>query len=649
MIREPGECCRVTAYSEHASKLGDLKKSSGIAAPSYTTEAPERISSLESELVGLQSNPRSSVTVGDRALIATLKASHGDNAYLSEPSREGWFIFDSSDLSDEVSADSFQGIYLAPEWEPTGVSGAWVRVRLGNVHAGWFGAVGSGSDESRELQAALEFAQGSTLELDGLKSYVVGSTVVFAGTGPTTIQGNGATIKGAATRVAGGYFDVSGSSLIIFDSIRFDMMQPSLPAYTNIDYGTLHNTAIRATSGWDNITIKNCEFTNLYTNAVYLYQGINVTITDNVFRSPVQAQTTGGLPGAQDLSHIFMLTCGGRKVIQRNKFLNDPIHSSENGVNSVYMSGMTGETIVDSNYSNYAGRNNAGSHRLGDYDVYGDGQNIQITNNVADHVMAQFMRLSSINGLKFENNKITLDQNSSFDESTISVEGVTFFGGEKGSKNHTIAGNSFSDPNQRHAVAIAIIGYDYDYPANNMKVYGNTFRSYRKDFLLSGPFENVQYRNNMSVNGKGINVDVVVGTGLTGVEANGKYEELYITGNRSRNTAINGSGIVINLGAATTAKVGYIAILDNHIYSTVAAAGQGIVGLANSSNRANNTLKVEGNVVDNYAYNYFMREAGQLIFERNISRRPGLAAFLNGGGQLELSLENNIWVEADPK
>ncbi|WP_164116323.1 hypothetical protein [Sphingorhabdus sp. Alg239-R122] len=50
-----------------------------------------------------------------------------EDAYLSEPGREGKFIFSTANLSDEVTADPNQAIYIAKAVKDDGSEGAWVR------------------------------------------------------------------------------------------------------------------------------------------------------------------------------------------------------------------------------------------------------------------------------------------------------------------------------------------------------------------------------------------------------------------------------------------------------------------------------------------------------------------------------------------
>jgi len=81
-------------------------------------------------------------------------------AVLSEPGREGVFLFKSGDYSASVAADAAQGIYIAPVNDPSGKSGAWVRHYDGSVNVRWFGAKGDGSsDDSSAFISAIAFVK----------------------------------------------------------------------------------------------------------------------------------------------------------------------------------------------------------------------------------------------------------------------------------------------------------------------------------------------------------------------------------------------------------------------------------------------------------------------------------------------------------
>src|SRR4051794_30645902 len=92
---------------------------------------------------GIAKGRTTMTTVANRAALAALAPSNLA-AYLLESGREGDFVWDGSNLSARVSADSSQGIYVAPSSDLTGTSGAWVRKFAGQHNVLWFGAVDGG-------------------------------------------------------------------------------------------------------------------------------------------------------------------------------------------------------------------------------------------------------------------------------------------------------------------------------------------------------------------------------------------------------------------------------------------------------------------------------------------------------------------------
>lgn len=60
---------------------------------------------------------------------------------LTQSGREGLFVFNNSDLSTFVAADTVEGIYIAPDSDPDGSSGAWVRRFDGPINPLWFGII----------------------------------------------------------------------------------------------------------------------------------------------------------------------------------------------------------------------------------------------------------------------------------------------------------------------------------------------------------------------------------------------------------------------------------------------------------------------------------------------------------------------------
>lgn len=65
--------------------------------------------------------------VASIAALEALSASNGMSVLLTSEYDHGVFVFSNADLSDEVTADPDQGLYIAPSSDDTGTSGAWVR------------------------------------------------------------------------------------------------------------------------------------------------------------------------------------------------------------------------------------------------------------------------------------------------------------------------------------------------------------------------------------------------------------------------------------------------------------------------------------------------------------------------------------------
>lgn len=92
------------------------------------------------------------------AAIAARPTPGSSPLLLAQAGREGMFVFDVSDLSAKVTADTAQGIYVAPASDATGASGAWVRQFGGGpVNPAWFGLAeaNTGSANSAAINAML--------------------------------------------------------------------------------------------------------------------------------------------------------------------------------------------------------------------------------------------------------------------------------------------------------------------------------------------------------------------------------------------------------------------------------------------------------------------------------------------------------------
>lgn len=114
----------------------------------------------------------SSADVATRSLLAALNPVENTIAYLTEAGREGLFKWTAGNLSALVAADTHQGIYVPPASDPTGASGAWVRVAAfagpgGSAFiwlAAWWGVTpdptgsGTGTDQSPAINSMVAVA-----------------------------------------------------------------------------------------------------------------------------------------------------------------------------------------------------------------------------------------------------------------------------------------------------------------------------------------------------------------------------------------------------------------------------------------------------------------------------------------------------------
>lgn len=89
--------------------------------------------------VGTGSGPVDVVT--DRAALAAVNPTAKPVVFLREAGRDGVFEWDSGNNSALVTADTRQGLAVAPSSDTTGASGAWLRRYDGDVWLHWFGAL----------------------------------------------------------------------------------------------------------------------------------------------------------------------------------------------------------------------------------------------------------------------------------------------------------------------------------------------------------------------------------------------------------------------------------------------------------------------------------------------------------------------------
>jgi hypothetical protein len=149
-----------------------------------------------------------STVVASRSALAALSGAV-DSAVLFDGSQ---WVFDSSNLSTLVAADTRQAVYVAPTTAPTGASGAWVRQRESNhLHIDWFDPNGDGvTDDTAAFAALRTLASALATETGGLrfgpevhlgpKTYLLTSSYSWKGCS-NIWRGGGAGSRGANTGI----------------------------------------------------------------------------------------------------------------------------------------------------------------------------------------------------------------------------------------------------------------------------------------------------------------------------------------------------------------------------------------------------------------------------------------------------------------
>lgn len=93
-------------------------------------------------------------SVDNIAALKGLTAVNGKKVFLTDPSRNGLFIFKSGNFSAEIAADTQEGVYVKAN-AVAATAGAWVRQYEGSINAKWFGV--DGTNDHTNIIAAANF------------------------------------------------------------------------------------------------------------------------------------------------------------------------------------------------------------------------------------------------------------------------------------------------------------------------------------------------------------------------------------------------------------------------------------------------------------------------------------------------------------
>lgn len=518
----------------------------------------------------------------------------------------------------------------------TGASAANVR---------HFGALGNGlADDSAAIQAAVDaIADGSNLSFPRGEYRIDNEIKIHKRSGICFI-GEGARISGGPDRFRS-FFHCDASHELTFDGIEFDQRGTRLPPYESSEHGKTYHCPIYFING-DGLTVKNAEFKDLYSLSVFFFQSTRVVVENCVFHC-------NSSDNDQWLQFIHMQTYGGANVVADCRFIGASATSPSYNPAAVFASGggLGSSLRIEGNYSEYCGRNNHGSHRLGVFDIYGDAQNVVVRDNVSLHTMAQFMRLSSTRNAQISGNRVVMSADAEFDYSIFTIESViTFAPGQVGCQNIEISGNKFEDIHGRAAFAVGVLSYDWGAPATGITVKGNIFVGCRRSVVVYGPFLNVDILNNGGQSGR--NSIEVAHNGLDGAQVTsvirreylGYFDGLLIAFNAILNDSPNDSNaITINLHKTPkySGSVGSFVVRDNSLRRVGKIdGGQAIAVIVNAAKQQGQVL-ISGNETEGYTHDWYIRGTKDVIVNGNRSINTASSSYLDDGTNGVVKRTNN--------
>jgi hypothetical protein len=273
------------------NNLADGTQSSDAATVGQVTSILNNIGALES----------GALSVANRTVLAAL-ADTLFPAVLQEAGREGIFVFNSANLSAQVTADPTQGIYVAPSSAPTGASGAWVRQFTGPVAAEWFGAKGDGvTNDTAAIQAATNTGRVVDLRNDKVATYLISSGIDHVNGSGLMCSSGRAVLK---AKLGSGSFNITSALAprIGLDRTMYRCNQTDNVFIRNVHFTTdgaaevtLHGIRLyggMATEGYD----IDCSFSNFKMGTMVAIGGTGNGKNRNIrIRSAVDSGITLGL------------------------------------------------------------------------------------------------------------------------------------------------------------------------------------------------------------------------------------------------------------------------------------------------------------------------------------------------------------------
>lgn len=510
-----------------------------------------------------------------------------------------------------------------------------------------FGAIGDGTtDDTAAVQAALS-STGTIWFPAG--TYKLTGQVTVSSRNDIQLVGYGAKIT-AASVIEEAYFHFDGCTRVHIEGLEFDQAQPTLGTYGSDPelYGSFpdrRNVALYLT-GCNGVTVTRCRFTNLYTASIYSYGSSDLDVTHCHFSSPLQAQD-------QFLVFVHLQSVGGAINVSSNRFIGAATTRNDRSPCAVSASGVVGSLTIRDNYAEHCGRNNDGGHRLGVFDLYADGRNITVEDNVAYDCREQFMRLSTSVDCEVSGNTVTVAANADEAYSTMTIEsGWWPLVGQPICKRIRVTDNTIIDASRRQAFAIGVLAYDWGGGPSDVEIAGNNIQGSKVAFYIQGPFDGIKIlRNTVTDVSAFLNQTMQDSTGKDQTfkecipplpyitQAQSKVDGLRIEGN---DITIRGSSAFVPVSISThrtsayTGTVGSFHFNDNRL--SCASPGTTIaLNVIFNASVAQGRFYAENNSISGYTTPFLLRSMKRAVLRNN--HVPGFTALLNAGsssyGQLD--------------
>ena len=192
-------------------------------------------------------------TATSREELKAIDTSTTTAAYLAEPGREGWFVWQTGNFRSQLAADGFEGIYIEADAVSI-ASGCWVRVleQPGTYHIDWFGARAA-ADILPIWNKASAIAAGGTLRF-GAGTYVTSGTLSYRAASNTPLNICGVSMTRTIIRNTGSGFtfqyyggqgannQVNGGGVCDLKIEKAGSIPCSGIDLANVSFGQVHHT-----------------------------------------------------------------------------------------------------------------------------------------------------------------------------------------------------------------------------------------------------------------------------------------------------------------------------------------------------------------------------------------------------------------------